>query len=935
MNVPWKKVIHGIALLALNLSVPAQEITTQHNDNNRTGQNLQETVLNTSNVTVSTFGKLFSRSVDGQIYAQPLYVPSLSVGGTTHNVVLVATENNSVYAFDADDPNASAPLWHVSLGTPAPSSDVSSNCFDITPQVGITSTPVIDTTTNNAIYVVSKTKNTSDNTYHFKLHALDITTGMEKFGGPVEIQGSVPGTGWNSSGGSVSFSALLQNNRPGLLLMNGTVYVAFGGMCEIVWHGWLFGYSASSLTQVAAYNTTPNGSDGGIWGGGEGLVGQGDYIYFMTGNGNFDANSSGRDYGDSVVKVNTSSGITPADYFTPYNQATLNTNDTDLGSGAPMALPYTSLIVGAGKDGIIRLINTNNMGGFNSTSNGDVQEFRATTSVFMGAPIYWSSPNYGPLIYLWGGGDYLKAFKFNGSTFQTTPVMKSSMTSTSGYSNSSPLSLSSNGSEAGSAILWASSALGGNANLQTVTGILRAFDATNISTELWDSQQNATRDSVGNYAKFSPPTVANGKVYLGTFSNRLLVYGLLPSAPKNGIQFVQVNSATPRPSATSVVVSYPSLQTPGNLNIVAVGWNDAVSNVVSVTDSTGNTYTLAGSVNRVGTGSNSNALSQAIYYAKNIAGNANTVTVTFNEPAPYPDVRILEYKGVNAPDMAVGSTGSGATSSSGPATTTAANELLFAANMVYTGTKGAGSGFTARVITSPDGDLVEDEVVGATGTYTATAPLTSSGNWVMQMATFKSTSSSTAPTVSSVSPNSGPPAGGTAVTISGTNFAAGAVVTFGGTPATNVTEVSGTSITANTPAHAAGTVNVVVTNSDSQSGTLTNGFTYTSSTAIKFVQVNLATPHPSASSVALAFTAAQNAGDLNIVVVGWNDTTSTLQSVSDSAGNTYYPAGTMQHIGSGSGGTALSQAIYYATSIAGGANTVTVTFNQAAAYPDV
>ncbi|HEV2116610.1 MAG TPA: IPT/TIG domain-containing protein, partial [Terriglobales bacterium] len=210
-----------------------------------------------------------------------------------------------------------------------------------------------------------------------------------------------------------------------------------------------------------------------------------------------------------------------------------------------------------------------------------------------------------------------------------------------------------------------------------------------------------------------------------------------------------------------------------------------------------------------------------------------------------------------------------------------------------------------------------------------------SGNWVMQMATFKSTSSSTAPTVSSVSPNSGPSTGGTAVTISGTNFAAGAVVTFGGTPATNVTVVSGTSITATTPAHAAGTVNVVVTNSDSQSGTLTSGFTYTSSTAIKFVQVNAATPHPSASSVALAFSAAQNAGDLNIVVVGWNDTTSTLQPVSDSAGNTYHLAGTVHQIGSGSGGTALSQAIYYATNIAGGANTVTVTFNQAAAYPDV
>jgi hypothetical protein len=695
-------------------------VTTHHNDNGRTGQNLTEPVLNTSNVNVNTFGKLFSRAVDGQIYAQPLYVPDLPVAGQIRNVVYVATQNDSLYAFDADDPAASAPLWHVNFGTPVPSTDVDPGCADITPQVGITSTPVIDTS-SSTIYVVAKTKNTSDNSYHFNIHALDLVAGTEKFGGPTEIAAQVPGTGVESVSGTVTLDPLQQFNRPGLLLLKGIVYVAFGSACETwPWHGWILGYSASTLQQVAVLNTTPNGSDGGIWGGGQGLLADSaNNIYAMTGNGSFDPTTG--DYGDSVLKISTASGLSIVDYFTPTNQADLDAADLDLGSGGPMALPGTSLIVGSGKDGVVRVLDTANLGQFSATANNNVQNFQGTTGfVFQGAPIYWNSPNHGPVIYIWSGNDALKAYQFANGTFQTTPVSQSTVLEAEGYSNSVPLSLSANGNQAGTGIVWGAGAFSGNANQQTVAGILRAFDATDLTNELWDSKQNAARDDLGNYAKFSPPTIASGKVYQATFSNQLVVYGLLASS------------------------------NPG-------------------------------------------------------------------------------------------------------------------------------------------------------------------------------------PTVSAISPTSGTASGGTAVTITGTNFLSGATVKLGGNTATNVTVAGSGTITATTPAHTAGTVDVVVASSDGQSSTLHGGYTYTSSSSgtVDFVQLNYKTSNPSASSVAVAYPAAQTAGNLNVVVVGWNDTASSVSSIVDSQGNMYTRA-----VGPTTG-TALSQSIYYAKNIAGGSNTVTVTFNHSAAYPDV
>ena len=302
---------------------------------------------------------------------------------------------------------------------------------DLTPEIGITSTPVIDPNTNT-LYVVPKTKDTSNSTYHFFLHALDLLTGSEKFGGPVEI--TIP------SSSPVTFTPLAQLQRPGLLLLNGAVYVAFGSAGDfLVWHGWVVGYDASTLQQLAYFVTTPTDQvfdgggctgGGGIFAAGQGLIGDSDNnLYFVTGNGPFDLNTGGSDYGDSAVKL-TTPALTVADYFAPYNAyngtQSLGYNNTDLGAGGQLMIPGTTLLVGGGKDGLLRLIDSTNMGKFNASTNQDVQEFQALSNPasqwIMGAPVYWNSPVLGQVIYLWSSGNVLKAWKFNGSTFNTTPV---------------------------------------------------------------------------------------------------------------------------------------------------------------------------------------------------------------------------------------------------------------------------------------------------------------------------------------------------------------------------------------------------------------------------------------------------------------------------------------------------------------------------------
>ena len=397
--------------------------------------------------------------------------------------------------------------------------------------------------------------------------------------------------------------------------------------------------------------------------------------------------------------------------------------------------------------------------------------------------------------------------------------------------------------------------------------------------------------------------------------------------PPSGINFVQSNSATAN-SGTSIAIPYNSLQIAGDLNVVAVMSGDTTSSISSVTDSKSNTYTRA-----VGP-TTTTGLQQSIYYAKNIAGGSNTVTVKFNSSASYPNVNVTEYNGLstaNPLDVTAAASGSGTTASSGSATTTSVNELIVGAGNTSGHFTAAGSEFSNRLINF-FGGISEDQIVNGAGAYAATA--TDNGHaWVMQMVAFRGSlqTSPSPPTPTAISPTSGTTSGGTPVTISGTNFVSGATVTFGGTAATSVVVVSSTTITATTPAHAAGVVNVVVTNSNGQSGTLTNGYTYTSSGTIMFVQVASGPPTIQASntSVAVAYVKTQTAGNLNIVVAGWGDTTSSISSVTDSKGNAYTRA-----VGPTTR-TGLQESIYYAKNIVGGTNTVTVTFNQAAAYPDV
>ena len=896
------------------LAVGQVSVLTQHNDNARTGQNINETVLNTSNVNKNSFGKLFSRTVDGFIFAQPLYVPGLTVQGATHNVVYVATQHNSVYAFDADNVNTPAPLWQVNLGTSVPMQDICiitqdtnpGDCpyYDISPEIGITATPVIDSGAG-IIYVVARTKNTSNSTYHYFLHALSLTTGAEQLGGPTEITGQVNGTGAASQGGVIVFDPTYLNQRVSLLLVNGTLYIAFGSVGDIgVWHGWVMSYNASTLQQETIFNVTPNGTGGGIWSSGQGLVADSSgNVYTMTGNGDFTANVSGVDYGDAFLRF-SGPNLSVADYFSPSNQATLDTNNSDIGTGGPMLMPGTSLLVGQGKDSVLRVVNSTNMGHYSSSTDNDVQEFTATTGPFFSSPVYWNSPNYGSVIYLWGPNDYLKAFQFTGSQFNTTPVSVGTILNANHFSNAAAISVSSDGNLTGSGIVWTSNAISGKATGVPVPGVLRAFDATDLTTELWDSTQNLTRDDVGNYAKFNPPTIANGKVYMGSFSGQLQVYGLNPPAFQ-GVQFVQVASATPQSNLASVPVPYSSAQTAGDLNVVIVGWNDTNATVQSVTDSAGNTYALASGPN-TGTG-----LSESIYYANNIVGSSsNTVTVTFNGTATKPDVRVLEYSGVstsNPLDVSTGASGNSNIADSGFVTTNASNELIVGADMVASNTTiMAGAPFTIRTITSPNSDLAADRLVNVPGSYHSWAPLNASGAWVMQVVTFRAAAAGSVPFVSSVSPSSGPVAGGTAVTITGTNFATGATVKFGSTAATNVVVVNSTTITATTPAGSAGAVTVTVTSSGGQSGSLSNGFTYiapptvssvspnsgstTGGTAVTITGTNFAT----GATVTFGSTAATS-----VVVV--NSTTITATTPAGSAGAVTV---TVTNVGSQSGSLA-------------------------------
>jgi VCBS repeat protein len=509
-------------------------VWTHHNDNARTGANLSEPTLNISNVNTATFGKLFSLGVDGEIYTQPLYIPGVNINGKgAHNTVFVATMNDSVYAFDADSGTGgnAAPLWKVNFTNPAagvtavPAEDVQpARHLNIHGTVGILGTPVIDQS-SATMYLVARTKENGQ--YAQRLHALDITSGDERPNSPVTITASVPGTGYDSVSGTVTFNPLLENQRPALALSNGVVYIAWASITDRdPYHGWVMGYNAATLQQVSVYNDTANGGRGGFWQAGNGpAIDSAGSLYFMSGNGDWDGANN---LGSSIIKINPA-GLTPLDFFTPFDWKAQNDSDLDLGSSGPLLIPGTNLLVGGGKEGILYAVPISGMGHLQSSASPE-QAWQATVHHIHGAPVFWQSPTLGPLLYLWGERSTLRAFQLNGSTFDTMPVTQSTFYAPPGMPGAM-LSISANGSQAGTGILWASIPADGDAEVADVPGVLRAFDASDLTHELWNSLQNKARDDVGIFAKFVPPTVANGKVYAASFSNQLCVYGLLNQTP--------------------------------------------------------------------------------------------------------------------------------------------------------------------------------------------------------------------------------------------------------------------------------------------------------------------------------------------------------------------------------------------------------------------
>jgi len=515
-----------IFCLCTALMSSATDVVTYHNDIARTGQNLQETILTTKNVNFTGFGKLFTSSVDGIIDAQPLYLSEVSIPGQgTHNVVYAVTENDSVYAFDADNGNQ---LWHVSLLQSGETPSDDHGCYQISPQIGITSTPVIDRASgpNGTIYVVSmSTKNSTQ--YFQRIHALNITTGAEEFGGPVTVQAKYPGQGDNSHNGYVIFDPGQYAERQGLLLLNHIVYTGWTSHCDQrPYTGWLIGYSESTLARTSVLNLTPNGDEGSIWQSGAGIASDGRDLFFLDANGTFDTTltkngfPSKGDYGNGFLRVSaTNNKLRVADYFNMFNTVQESDADQDLGSGGAVVLPAMKdakrktwhLAIGAGKDTNIYIVNRDNMGKFNpDNDNAIYQEIDGG----LGSGIWAVSAYFNENMYFGPTQSNLLQFRFSNAKLSTSPVSKS----VASFPRGTTPSVSANGSKNG--IVWAIEHSDPN-------DVLHAYDANNLANELYNSNQASNqRDHIGTASHFGTPLIVNGKVYVGT-SNNVTVFGLL------------------------------------------------------------------------------------------------------------------------------------------------------------------------------------------------------------------------------------------------------------------------------------------------------------------------------------------------------------------------------------------------------------------------
>ena len=627
----------GLSLACEALLGAQPNVLTWHNDSGRTGQNLQETILTPSNVNSSTFGKLFVMNVDGKVDAQPLYVPAVTIPGQgLHNVLYVMSEHDSAYAFDADN---GTQLWKVSaLGSGETTSD-DHGCGQVTPEIGITATPAIDLQSgpHGTIYMIAMSKDGSG-IYHQRLHALDITTGTEEFGGPAEIHATYPGSGTENT-----FLPGQHVERPGLSIVNGVVYTSWGSHCDGgPYAAWVIGYNETTLAQVNVLNLTPNGSEGGIWAAGSGLAADANgNLYLLTGNGTFDTTLTAGglpnkgDYGNAFVKISTASGtLAVTDYFTMSNTTSESNGDVDLGSGGLMLLPQLndpqgtarSLVVGAGKDSNIYVLDESNLGKFSPSADSIYQQM---SSALPGG--VWSSPAwFNGTLYYGDQGQQLKAFHFANGLFQTPASSHSAHSFV--YPGATP-SISANGTSNG--IVWAAE--------NTSPATLHAYDATDLSKELYNSNQAANgRDHFGSGNKFIVPTVVNGKVYVGT-TNGVGALGLLCSyaiAP----QSVTIPASGATTQTLNVVAtngcSWTASSTAGFLTITG-GSSGTVSGSVTyeVAANSGatrsGTLTIAGqafTVTQTGTTSPVLTLSQSTLnfgYSGSLMTSPQTVTITF------------------------------------------------------------------------------------------------------------------------------------------------------------------------------------------------------------------------------------------------------------------------------------------------------------------
>ncbi len=512
-------------LLGGQTSIPM----AQYN-NLRTNVNLDEHVLTTSNVNPKQFGKVFTRKLDGYSYALPLYMPSVQIPGRgPRNIVYVSTLHNTVSAFDAEDPAESKPYWSITLGRSIPFPPGEMLGY-VQPEMGIMSTPAIDPSTGT-LYVVATTQQGSNAALF--LHALDIATGAEKFGGPALIRAQVSGSATGKDrnpDGTIVWNPNTRMQRAALLVTNQIVYIAFSAYGAFYTeHGWVMAYNASNVQeQIAVFMDTLNGQRGGIWQSGAGLATDPEgNVYLMSGDGTFNGTT---DFADSFIKLGPHLEL--LDWFTPSNWKALFDNDLDLGAGGPILFPDSNLLVGGGKDGIVYLLDRSKLGHLEGAGSGAIQSFQATppcTGVGKCMEIHstalWNtSPD--AVYYIWAWNDVLRGFRFHAGHFDTEPFSHSSVASA--YPGGS-LTVSADRDTAGTGIVWATTTKSSSL-VNVVPGTLRAFDALNLSHELWNSDMNAKRDALGNLAKFAPPVVANGRVYVSTFSNQLDVYGLLPGS---------------------------------------------------------------------------------------------------------------------------------------------------------------------------------------------------------------------------------------------------------------------------------------------------------------------------------------------------------------------------------------------------------------------